>query len=137
MRRVSKLLKESIGRDEVLRAARANAALRSWPKVVGGLLSERSSPDRYDHGTVWIAVSGPAWAQELRMIKSLILQRLNALAAEESLFVDLRFGVRPITPTSAEALVEVETYCVDEELSIREIAERRLANWRDEDSTRA
>lgn len=137
MRKIGKLLKESIGRDEVLRAARANLVLKSWAQIVGSTLAQKSSPDRFDHGTVWVSVTGSAWAQELRMIKAAILQRLNGKAGEEGLFTDLRFGVREVRPLEEEEQAQPIVAQNFEDLSIREIAERRLADWPDEESTRA
>lgn len=133
MKRLSSMLPTAVARDEVLRAARAQKVLRDWQEIVGRQLYEISHPDRYDHGTVWIAVEGSAWAQELRMNKETILNRLRDRAGEPSLFQDLRFGVRPIHRDQ-----EILNEPFDEEahkdslrgLSIREIAERRLEGWR-------
>jgi len=139
MKKVGKMLKDAIGREEVPRAARAHAALRSWPQVVGKMLAERSAPDRYDKGTVWISVQGSAWAQELRMIKPVIIKKLSAIAEEEGLFLDLRFGVRPASQGPFEPLPEPERppeKPLVPDISIREIAERRMATWTDEERTR-
>lgn len=137
MRLLRQMLSKALGRDEVVRAARAQIVLRQWEQVVGAQLAQRSSPDRYDRGTVWISVQGSAWAQELRMSKDTILGRLRELGQDPSLFIDLRFGVRPIERETAQEDVEAETF--DESgrsaekraLSISEIAERRLKNWKD------
>lgn len=80
---------------EVLRAARAGTVLRRWEEVVGELLATKSVPDRYDKGTVWVATQGSAWAQELRLMKPQILERMEAMASERGMFIDVRFGVRP------------------------------------------
>lgn len=137
MRRVRQVLPAAMENKEVLRAARAQAAMRRWPEVVGVMLAGRSHPDRYGRGTVWVAVEGSAWAQELRMMKERILQKLNEVSGEPGLFTDVRFGVRPLPkrdPSALEVPPEIE---VEErkELSIREIAERRLAKWKDEGRT--
>ncbi len=95
MRHVGRVLPRAIENAEVLRAARAGAALRRWEEVVGELLASKSVPDRYDKGTVWVATQGSAWAQELRLMKPQILERLEAMAGERGMFVDVRFGVRP------------------------------------------
>jgi len=134
MRKVRQVLPGALGNDEVLRAARAQAAMRRWPEVVGVMLSGRSHPDRYGRGTVWVAVEGSAWAQELRMMKDKILKRLNEVAGEDGLFTDVRFGVRPLPKKSEAELpkVEIDDHKSLKELSIREIAERRLAKWKNE-----
>jgi len=50
------------------------------------------------------------------------------------LFTDVRFGVRPLP--KQESIVEEKPVSAEneerKELSIREIAERRLAKWKDE-----
>ena len=133
MKRVSKLLKPALGRDEVLRSARASSVLAHWTEVVGEALAERSAPDRYDRGTVWVAVKGSAWAQELRMIKPVILERLESLAAERGLFHDVRFGVRPFQPQAVVAAPEPAMALTYAEASISEIAARRWRIWQDEE----
>lgn len=134
------MIKPAIGRDEVLRAARAQRVLREWDSIVGPGLAEKSHPDRYDRGTVWVSVQGSAWAQELRMIKDRILQKLADKSGEPSLFIDLRFGVRPLPAKDAQE-VNVEKdkpkppRADKTGLSIREIAEQRLKEWPGESGT--
>ncbi|MBC8063520.1 MAG: DUF721 domain-containing protein [Chlorobia bacterium] len=133
MRKVGHMLSPAIGRDEVIRAARAHKVLKDWPAIVGESMAARSCPDRYDHGVLWIAVEGSAWAQELRMQKDQILQKLEEKAKEHGLFTNLRFGVRPLkdapdTPTEKRP----NTPRKDQDgLSIQDIAEARLRNWPD------
>lgn len=136
MRRLSQMMESALGRDEVVRAGRAQIVLQQWDEIVGVSLAQRSHPDRYSRGTVWVAVSGSAWAQELRMAKDTILERLRDRGGDASLFIDVRFGVRPFE--KKEPIVN-EPLEDDEEkresmrgLSIREIAERRLQNWKGE-----
>ena len=73
MRRIDRLLGDSLEQKEIVRAAEAWQGLNRWPEVVGEALSERSWPDRFEQGTVYVAVTGSAWAQELRMQKPTIL----------------------------------------------------------------
>lgn len=93
-RLLSELLDQALNRPEVLRTSRAQRVMRLWVEVVGPSLAERCVPDRFDKGTLWIAASGNAWAQEIRFHKDTILARLNELASE-SLFHDMRVGTRP------------------------------------------
>ncbi|MBS1727424.1 MAG: DUF721 domain-containing protein [Armatimonadetes bacterium] len=120
---------------EVLRAARAISVMKKWEQVVGKEMAARSWPERYDHGTVWVAVVGSAWAQELRMQKDEILARLNTIANEPTLFVNARFGVRPLK----KAVINTEPEREEDEfktLTIREIAERRMREWHKDDETK-
>jgi predicted nucleic acid-binding Zn ribbon protein len=108
--------------------------MRDWTEIVGEGLASRSHPDRYGKGIVWVAVQGSAWAQELRMRKETILQRLRERSGDASLFTDVRFGVRPL-PAVEEPEVptpESEPLPRETELTIREIAQRRLAKMRGE-----
>lgn len=130
MKKIDSILKQALGRDEVLRAARAQRALEDWPAIVGEAMAKRSAPDRYERGTVWVAVQGSAWAQELRMIRDRILIRLAETAGEKGLFTDIRFGVRPFTPIESRVTDGESPLAIPEKgdlhaLSIREIAERR------------
>jgi predicted nucleic acid-binding Zn ribbon protein len=133
MRKLSNMLGKALGKDEVLRAAQAQKILRDWDGIVGVGLAERSHPDRYDHGTVWVAVESSTWAQELRMRKETILSRLSERSGDPGLFQDVRFGVRPI---HRDEPIQNEPFDDDAHkdslrgLSIREIAEKRLKNWR-------
>lgn len=98
MRRASDVLGGAVDRPELLRLARAQAALRKWSEAVGPTLASKSVPDNYDHGTVWVAASGAAWANEIRLNQGTILARLNEIAGEAGLFVQLRVGNRKPNP---------------------------------------
>jgi predicted nucleic acid-binding Zn ribbon protein len=121
------LIPKAMERD-VVQAARATEVLRRWEEVVGADLATRSWPDRFDKGTVWVAVTGSAWAQELRLRKEQILRRLNELSTLGKPFTDVRFGVRKL-PTRP---VEEKTAAPEPESeldAIRERARQRLAQW--------
>jgi len=139
MRRLAQVLPNALGRgDEVLRRARAQALLRRWDEIVGEGLAKRSRPDRYGNGTVWVAVEGSAWAQELRLRKETILARLRELSGESSLFHDIRFGVRPLPLPDAELQAEpaesAEPLPRDTEMTIEEIVARRQERQRARDA---
>jgi predicted nucleic acid-binding Zn ribbon protein len=95
MRKVDDMLAAAIGRPEVLRMARAQIAMQHWGEIVGEALADKSFPDRYEKGTLWVVATGSAWAQEIRLRKEDIVRRLNAAASEPGLFLDVRVGVRP------------------------------------------
>ena len=130
MNPIQGMLNSTVMPPEVLKAARAISVMRKWELVVGKDMANRSWPERYDHGTIWVAVTGSAWAQELRMQKDEILSRLNSIADEPGLFLNARFGVRPLKKEEVAEIVE-EPSRETEGLTIREIAERRQKAWRD------
>ncbi len=131
-RKVGQVLPTAIGHEEALRAAKAQAILRDWESIVGEGLAKRSRPDRYGKGVVWVAVTGSAWAQEMRMRKETILARLRERGGDHSLFMDIRFGVRPVLPPAAPVPERVPESLPRtlEEMSIRQIAERRRSMWK-------
>lgn len=134
MNPIQHLLNSMVVPPEVLRAARAISTMKKWEIVVGKEMAARSWPERYDHGTLWVAVVGSAWAQELRMQQEQILARLNETANEETLFVSVRFGVRPLKKAVVGGVTADEVSDC-EGMSIREIAERRLEHLRSKDDT--
>ena len=132
LNRVDEFLAKAVPMPDLLRVARAQSALRQWDAVVGQHLASRSWPDRFERGTVWVAVEGSAWAQELRMRKDQILRRLAEISGEPDLFRQVRFGVRTLPkpePETTERPAEIssEEYA---QRSIREIAEQRLREWK-------
>ncbi len=137
MRRLSHVLPDAIERREVLRSARVQRILQNWPEIVGPELAKRSTPDRFEKGTVWVSVRGSAWAQELRMLEPTILAKIAEYSGDPNLVQDLRFGVRA-PREKPEGMQVVEPPSIDpelEHLSIREIKERRLKRWKDAEAT--
>lgn len=134
MKRASQLVAKAISNDEVLRKTRAQQILHHWAEIVGPDLAKRSFPDRFTRGTVWVAVEGSAWAQELRMRREVILSRLDAFGGDSGLFTDIRFGVRPLPKEAAVSVIQEEPLSEPSysQLSIREIANLRLAKMRSE-----
>ena len=127
MNRIPWLIESVVDRREILGTARAQRLLREWERFVGPILAQRSWPERYVRGTVWIAVEGPAWAQELRMAKNRILKALRDASGELALFDDLRFGVRKASPRLRpipKPRTRIPADAGRDELSIAEIAER-------------
>jgi predicted nucleic acid-binding Zn ribbon protein len=136
VRAIRKVLPAAVGNEEVVRAGVAKRHLDRWPEVVGEMLAAKSWPDRYTRGTVWVAVQGSAWAQELRLMKPKILERLRDMSGDPEMFTDVRFGVRQL-PVAESEPEEPRTPATERDtpLSIREIAERRLAKRRHERGT--
>lgn len=130
MNPIQNLLNSTVIPPEVLKASRAISVMKKWDQVVGEEMANRSWPERFDHGTIWVAVIGSAWAQELRMQRDEILSRLNSIADEPGLFLNARFGVRPMK-REVQGEVIVTERPDQTGLTIREIAEKRQKVWRD------
>ena len=116
------LLAKALGRKEVFERLEARRIVKRWQEAVGEHLAARSAPEKFEHGVLTIAVSSAPWAQELRLRKAELLQRLNETAGRD-LFEDLRFAVR-MPDKSISAVAVTETYepeAIDIEVSIPEI----------------
>ncbi len=90
MRKIKDFLPEVIEQKEVLKVATALKAMRCWEDAVGAFLAQHSSPEQFKHGTLWIATDGSSWTQELLLRQEKILERLNKIAGQEGLFLELR-----------------------------------------------
>lgn len=95
MKQLSDILAATVSQKEILRAARAQSVSRRWSEVVGDFLAQKTSPDRFEKGTLWVQASSSCWAQELRMREDTVLARLNELAGERGLFEEIRVGTGP------------------------------------------
>lgn len=118
MKRIDRVLDFAFDQREIVKAAQVGQALRRWDEIVGEELARRSWPDRYEAGTVYVAAAGSAWSQELRMKKTLIMDRIAQMLGTRALVSDVRFGVRklpsrPEAPTpprpTPKAVVEMES----------------------------
>ena len=95
MKKLSDIINVAVDQKEILRAARAQALFKRWGEVVGDILATKTKPDRFERGTVWVVAQSSTWAQELRMREELVLGRLNEIAGEKGLFVEMRVGTGP------------------------------------------
>jgi predicted nucleic acid-binding Zn ribbon protein len=100
--------------------------MRRWAKIVGPELAKKSQPDRFDQGTLWVAVINSVWAQELRMQSDTILRRLAEEAGDRSLFEKVRFGVRSLEVPAELIPVEEITYVSSAETNFREFALEKI-----------
>jgi predicted nucleic acid-binding Zn ribbon protein len=65
-------------------------AILLWPEVVGEANARRSWPERVEGGVLTVAAANAAWAQELSLLKSEILDRLRERLGGE-VVKDIRF----------------------------------------------
>ena len=60
-----------------------NKALLVWDDVVGAKVSENTTPEKVEAGTLYIKASNPTWRQELMFKKEEILKKLNKKLGEK------------------------------------------------------
>lgn len=88
----------------------ASAALRNdahvswwtWQRIVGERVATRSQPERVEGKTLWVIVQSSAWANELSLLSSMIVERLRRARIDVH---GLRFRVgNPSIPARPEPL---------------------------------
>jgi len=57
---------------------RAMQVQAAWRKVLGPLMSQYSSRERFADGTLFITITSPALRQELFMNRSSVIEKINA-----------------------------------------------------------
>ena len=62
-----------------------NKALLVWREVVGTKVSENTTPEKVEAGTLYIKASNPTWRQELMFKKEDILKKLNKKLGEKTI----------------------------------------------------
>ncbi|WP_373775364.1 MULTISPECIES: DciA family protein [Bacteroidales] len=67
-----------------------NRLLRVWPEVVGETIASQTEALRITHQTLWVRVHAPALRSQLAMMRSSLVQQLNA-AVQAQVIYDLRF----------------------------------------------
>ena len=60
-----------------------NKALLVWDDVVGAKVSENTTPEKVEAGTLYVKASNPTWRQELMFKKEEILKKLNKKLGEK------------------------------------------------------
>ena len=60
-----------------------NKALLVWDDVVGAKVSENTTPETVEAGTLYIKASNPTWRQELMFKKEEILKKLYKKLGEK------------------------------------------------------
>lgn len=74
--RTVETLLDALGLATVTAQARLAA---SWKEVVGPLLAAKTCPARLKAGVLTICAVSPAWAQELSLSRSKVLERIDAV----------------------------------------------------------
>ncbi len=68
-------------------------AALAWRRIVGEPLARRSRVEKFEFGTLHVAVDNNVWMQELMLLKQDMLHRLNKLPGLA--VQDIKFFLRP------------------------------------------
>ena len=78
------------------------AVQEAWPRVAGEVVVRESAPVAERHGLITVACGSATWAQELDLLQSTLLERLNrALSEGGDAAADLRVSALRFTADAA------------------------------------
>lgn len=77
---------------QLVSSMRRVMVLSLWEQVVGGLIAQKSWPDKMHDGVLTIGVTSHTWAQELHLLKPQILARYRQLLGRSAI-KDVEFRV--------------------------------------------
>lgn len=101
---LKQVLERSLANLGVRRGLKEMMAMLAWPTIVGPELAKRTSPRQVQGGILFVATAGPAWSQQLSLMRPTLLERLNNHLGER-IVTDIRFSVglggRAATETAA------------------------------------
>ncbi len=75
---------------------------RSWEEIVGPLLATKTWPTRLKGGVLTVCAVSPAWAQELSLSRSVVLERIEAVLGPGKVR-EVRVGVGAVPEAGGEA----------------------------------
>lgn len=103
-RTVEKLL-DALGLATV--AAQARVA-KSWEEIVGPLLAAKTCPARLKGGVLTVCAVSPAWAQELSISRTAVLERIEAVLGPGKVR-EVRVSVGAVPEAERGASLQEET----------------------------
>ncbi|MGZ8450347.1 MAG: DUF721 domain-containing protein [Candidatus Deferrimicrobiaceae bacterium] len=69
---------------------------KRWPEVAGTLVSRNATPLSLRNGVLTVVVRNHAWAQELRMSKTTMIEGIRETVGKRIPVSDIRFTVGPL-----------------------------------------
>ena len=75
---LSDALKAFLKKGDIGERIEEAAIVPEWAERVGPQIAAVTVPMRVNHGTLWIGVRSSAWMNELNLMETEILRRLNA-----------------------------------------------------------
>lgn len=70
---------------------------KRWPEIAGPLVSRNAIPLSFRNGILTVVVRNHAWAQELRMSVTPMIERIRETEGEKMPVNDIRFTVGPLS----------------------------------------
>jgi predicted nucleic acid-binding Zn ribbon protein len=82
-----------LDRHGIARELREHRILARWREIVGSGLGDRTWPDGFERGVLWVRVKNSSWLHQLSFVRDDLIARLNRELGDPPLIRDLRFHV--------------------------------------------
>ncbi|MBN1449234.1 MAG: DUF721 domain-containing protein [Bacteroidetes bacterium] len=79
---LGKALQEGLVRQGLDRRIREEEVLQRWPDIVSTAIANHAHPVRMRRGILWIEVTDAVWRQELHMMRTGLIEKINAFLGE-------------------------------------------------------
>lgn len=89
---LKRILEASLGTMGLKRRLKEVTAVLAWPEVVGPNLARCTHARYLQGGILFVGTSGPAWSQQLSLMRPTLIAKLNAQLGEK-IVTDIRFSV--------------------------------------------
>ena len=77
MKHLKKAIEQAISGSGIKPALDQETALELWNVIVGDVISQVTSAEKVDSGTMFIKVDSSVWRQELHMQKEELVKKIN------------------------------------------------------------
>jgi len=98
LQRLGNVLQGILKKHNIFFDSEEQHLLEVWRKAVGPKISVQTRPDRLKRNTLFIKVSSSVWMQQLHILKSEIMEKINQLLGKE-LIKNIHFSIGEIPPT--------------------------------------
>lgn len=76
-------LQHALERQGMRRKIHEQEVLLRWEELVGKAIANHATPTRLRSGVLWVEVTDAAWRQELQLMRTGLLQRINAALGDD------------------------------------------------------
>lgn len=90
MQSIQQVLDTYLRKSGLAKGIAQQRALNLWAEVVGPSIARNTTPEKVEHGVLYIKTKSSPWRQELQLRKQEIIKQLNA-AIQHSAIKDIRF----------------------------------------------
>lgn len=89
---ISSILDSYVANTDFGKKLKKFSIFNHWEEIVGKEIGRKTKPEKIFKGILYISVSSPGWASELRMISEQVIEKINTFAGGD-VISKLRFKI--------------------------------------------